>query len=444
MTQTGTTGIAGTAAGARGMTRRRLAQSAGAVGAVGTSGLLAACGQGDNTAPGAALKPATLLMANSGAIPQGWSDLGAAFTKEHPEIKVEFSGVEAASWGVYFEKLAVMTVGGTPPDLARVAIEGVQLIAARGMALPLDPYIKRDQADLKDYFPDINQNMLKSMAYQGKQYQLPFTWNGIVMHYNTRIFERAGVPRPKDDWSLDDFMNVARRVKSDEVWPISTPNAYWGGVIPWLFLNGTDLLTDDWKKSKANDPRTVEAVQLYQDLSARHAFAPPAGAGADFNNGKRAMRADTGGNGRLAMLQAGMTDFDLLYLPKWRTQTHEFGGSGFPIMKESKHHDASWVLNKFLLRKESIAAFCNSVAQTPARRSVAYDMWLPGQAPKNHKIYFDMLDKGARAVPSPPAFNEVEAATLKHLRQVTANEVSAKAAMDNLHRELTEILERNA
>src|SRR4051794_31789202 len=162
-----------------GLTRRRAV----AAGASATAGgvLAAACatgGAGGNagTAPGT--EPVTLLMANWGAIPQGWQDLGAAFTAEAPTIKVEFSPVEGGSWGNYFEKVAVMAASGSPPDVARVALEGVQLVAHKGMALPLDPYIKRDQGQLKDYFPDVNQNMLKSMSYNGKQYQLPFTWNG--------------------------------------------------------------------------------------------------------------------------------------------------------------------------------------------------------------------------------------------------------------------------
>jgi hypothetical protein len=51
-----------------------------------------------------------------------------------------------------------------------------------------------------------------------------------------------------------------------------------------------------------------------------------------------------------------------------------------------------------------------------------------------------MLDRGARAVPAPPEFNEVETMTLKYLKQLTANETNAKAAADGLHRELSELL----
>lgn len=418
--------------------RRRVLMGGAAVPAVAA---MAAC-SGD-AKPAASTEPVRLLMVNWGAIPQGWNDLGQAFTRDNPRISVDFSGVDAATWGAYFEKVAVMAVGGAPPDVARVAIEGVQLVASKGMALALDPLIKRDQGQLKDYFPDVNQNMLKSMGYQGKQYQLPFTWNGPVIHYNTALFERAGISRPKDDWSVDNFIDITRRLTREDLWAVTTPNGYWGGIVPWLFLNGADLLSDDWRQSRANDPKTVEAVQLYQDLSVKHRVAPPAGAGADFNTGKVAMRADGGGNLRLGMLTAGLRDFDVLYFPKWKTQTHEYGGTGFPVMKESKHHDDSWQLIKFLIKKESIASFCATVGQTPARRSVAYDMWVkPGDPPKNYRIYFDVLDRGARAVPAPQEFNEIEALTLKYLKQVTANEVGAKAAMDGLHRELSELLAR--
>jgi multiple sugar transport system substrate-binding protein len=226
------------------MTRRRATALTAALPALGA---LAACG--GEQQPKMSTEPVSLLMVNYGAIPQGWNTLGEAFTKEVPRITVQYSPVEAGSWGGYFEKLSVMIAGGQPPDVARVAIEGVQLVAHQGMALPLDAFIKRDSAALKEYFPDVNQNMVKSMAYLGKQYQLPFTWNGPVIHYNTAIFERAGVQRPKDDWTVENFLDVCKRVARDDVWAVATPNAYWGGVIPWLFLNGADLLSDEWKTS---------------------------------------------------------------------------------------------------------------------------------------------------------------------------------------------------
>jgi ABC-type glycerol-3-phosphate transport system substrate-binding protein len=427
--------------------RALLLVTTGALGSL--PGSQAACRTGSQGAP-PALKPATLLMVNWGDIPQGWRDLGARFTERQPAIRVEFSGITAGRWGEYFEKVAVMAAAGSPPDVARVAIEGTQLIAHNGLALPLDPFIKRDQAQLREYFADINQNMLRSMSYQGRQYQLPFTWNGPVVHYNTQLFAEAGIARPRDDWTIDDFVAIARRLTRDtdgdgqpDIWGVTTPNAYWGGIIPWIFLAGGDLLTDDWTASRASSAEVIEAVEFYASLSRRHRVAPPRGAGVPFAGGKAGMAINAGGNLRLATIQAGLRDFDILYFPKWRTQTHEYGGTGFPILCDSRHHEESWVLVKFLIEKESIAAFVATVSQTPARRSVAYDLWVkPGEPPAHYRIYFDMLDRGAKAVPAPPEYNEVEQIVLKHLGAVLADEAAPRAAMEQAHKEISAVLAR--
>src|SRR5690606_19378180 len=101
--------------------------------------------------------------------------------------------VQASSWADYFDKLVIQFAAGTQPDMARVAIEGTQLVAHRGVAIPLDDYIEADAAELAEYFDDVAANMLQSMSYLGRQYQLPFTWNGPVLHYNRNIFEEAGI-----------------------------------------------------------------------------------------------------------------------------------------------------------------------------------------------------------------------------------------------------------
>jgi ABC-type glycerol-3-phosphate transport system substrate-binding protein len=121
-------------------------------------------------------------------------------------------------------------------------------------------------------------------------------------------------------------------------------------------------------------------------------------------------------------------------------QTHEFGGTGFPIMKASKNPAAAWQLTKFLVTKESIAFFVGAVSQTPARRSVAYTQWVQAGTPPEHfKIYYDMLDKPSKAVPAPPEYNETESIFLRYYSLVTANEKTAEQAMNECHKELTQL-----
>ena len=392
----------------------------------------------------ASTKPVKIVMANWGTIPDAWRTLGEGFTKEKPHITVEFEGVQANVWGEYFDKLVTQFAAGTPPDICRVAIEGTQLFASRGLAIPLDDYIARDQEELKEYFADVHPNLLKSMSYKGKQYQLPFTWNGPVIHYNKRLFAEAGIERPKDEWTLDDFVQVCTKLTREDVFGFGLANAYWGGAIPWLFVAGTDLLNDDWTESIANDPKTVEVVQFLRDLIWKYKVSPqPAGFNFTqaFVGDKLAMVGTGGGNMRLTFINNGMQDFDILYFPKWRTQTHEYGGTGFPIIKSSKNPDAAWQLTKFLIRRDSIAMFVNAVAQTPARRSVAYNDWVkPGTPPEHYKIYYDALDKPSKAVPAPPEYNEIESIFLRHFTLVTANERTAEQAMNDAHKEISQVL----
>src|SRR5215204_6511958 len=105
-------------------TRRRLLGRTLGLGVVGPLAVLHAACAGGESQPAASQEPVTLLMVNSGAIPPGWGDLGQAFTREYPRVTVEFTGTEGGSWGQYFEKVAVMSASGAPPDVARVAIEG--------------------------------------------------------------------------------------------------------------------------------------------------------------------------------------------------------------------------------------------------------------------------------------------------------------------------------
>lgn len=400
-----------------------------------------------NQAGAPSAEQAQLLMANFGAIPDAWVELGKTFTEQNPNVAVTFEGVQATTWADYFDKLVVQFASGTQPDMARVAIEGTQLFAHRGVVIPLDDYIEADADELSDYFDDVAPNMLKSMSYLGKQYQLPFTWNGPVIHYNRKIFAEVGIERPAEDWSVQDFLEIAQELTTEDRFGFVVTPAYWGGAIPWIFVAGSDLLNEDWTESRANAPETIEAIQFNHDLIWEHGVAPRAEAVTDviaqFASGQLAMIGTGGGNNRLASMNAGLSgpeDFDVIRFPLWETQTHVYGGTGFPIMRSSPNPDAAWALTKFLISRESIISFVNAVSQTPARRSVAYNDWIAaGTPPEHYTIYWDMLDD-AKAVPAPPEYNEIESIFLRYYGLVLADESTAEAAMNSAHDEISALL----
>ncbi len=414
-----------------------------------------ACAPGaQQTAPGPeAVPPGTLhVVVSSTGLVDRWTPGGAAFTREYPHLKVEFTPVTGGGWGGYFEKVATMVAGGTPLDIIRIATEGVQFFAHKGMLLGLDPFIKRDASSppLRDYLKDVHETMLKSQQYNGQQVTLPQGMNIPVIHYNTMLFQSAGIQRPPNNWTIDDFERIARQLarpnENPPLWGFRTIAGLWGGINPFLFINGTDFLSEDWKQSRANDPRTVEAVERYQSYSTKLNIAPPGGdsAGEAWNTGRLAM-LHTGSHVPPGYIRAGMKDFDILPMPKWRTQTHCFGSSCIGIAKATAQREGAWLLLKFTGREDQLITWNDGTV--PARRSLtnqlAGALAIPPEGPPAHyKLYCEVQNYGLQAIPSPPEFNELETMTLKHLRSVLNNELSAGTGMEQLHRELSELLAR--
>jgi hypothetical protein len=59
----------------------------------------------------------------------------------------------------------------------------------------------------------------------------------------------------------------------------------------------------------------------------------------------------TGSNGPAGFLRAGMRDFDVLPMPRWRTHVHCFGSSCIGIAKATKQREADWLLLRFTGRR---------------------------------------------------------------------------------------------
>ena len=105
-----------------------------------------------------------------------------------------------------------MVAAGTPPDVCVVATEGAQLFAER-LAEPLDEYLARDVGQVQDYFNDVHPSLIEAFMYKGSLYQMPIDFNAANIYFNAEAMNRAGIEYPRDDWSHDDFLGVARQMK---------------------------------------------------------------------------------------------------------------------------------------------------------------------------------------------------------------------------------------
>ena len=399
-----------------------------------------------------------------------------AFTARHPDIPVRLQAIQGADWADFFAKILTMVAAGTPPDVCVVATEGAQLFAER-LAEPLDEFIKRDAAQVQDYFDDVHPSLIEAFMYKGSFYQMPIDFNAANMYFNTEAMRRAGVPYPAADWTHQDFLTMARQMRQaagSGFVPFYWTNRLWGGIVPWLYINDTSFLTETkspggewlwdrfypdhkgaysggflWEGSNASDPKVAESFEFVRALVEEGLGTSPAQGGGNelvgqFSGGSIGM-TPAGGFWVQGLSEAGLTpqDYDVAYFPKWRTQRHQFGAAGYAILKTSERKDEAWEWVKFCTSREGMQLAFPSPNTTPTRRSMCNEALYSQKGPAHWKVFYDTLDQLPCApIPAPPQQAAVETALIKNvLGAVTGSAAELPAALERLDEDLTRALE---
>ena len=399
-----------------------------------------------------------------------------AFTARHPDISVRLQAIQGTDWADFFAKILTMVAAGTPPDVCVVATEGAQLFAER-LAEPLDEFIKRDAAQVQDYFDDVHPSLIEAFMYKGSFYQMPIDFNAANMYFNTEAMRRAGVPYPAADWTHQDFLTMARQMRQaagSGFVPFYWTNRLWGGIVPWLYINDTSFLTETkspggewlwdrfypdhkgaysggflWEGSNASDPKVAESFEFVRALVEEGLGTSPAQGGGNelvgqFSGGSIGM-TPAGGFWVQGLSEAGLTpqDYDVAYFPKWRTQRHQFGAAGYAILKTSERKDEAWEWVKFCTSREGMQLAFPSPNTTPTRRSMCNEALYSQKGPVHWKVFYDTLDQLPCApIPAPPQQAAVETALIKNvLGAVTGSAAELPAALERLDEDLTRALE---
>jgi multiple sugar transport system substrate-binding protein len=431
-------------------------------------------GRGDNSLSIAIMGTAADAAARQRAID--------AFTRLHPDIRVKVQAIQAVDWKDFFTKILTMVAAGTPPDVVYVATEGAQLFADK-LAHPLDEFLRRDAADMAEFFDDVHPSLVEAFMYKGSLFQLPMDWNAANMYYNTTAFAQAGLERPADDWTNVDFRNslaAMRKARPSDFTPYYWTNRLFGGVVPWLYANDTSFLKEtrsaggdwlwdsfyandpsrslrsggyQWLEPNADDPRVFESFDYLRGLVKDGlGVRPEEGGGSSLVGLFASNRIGTtpaGGYWVQGLHEAGMkeNDYDVAFFPKWRSQRHQFGTAGYAIMKTAKDKDAAWEWIKFSASREAMELIFPNPVTTPARRSMVNEALYAGKGPAHWKVFYDTLDKFPTTgpIPAPPQQAAVETALMKNVSlAVSGDERQLKQALDSMQRDLELALRRQS
>jgi len=365
----------------------------------------------------------------------------------HIDLKITQTGMPGG-WSGYADQVITQIAGGEQLDVIMIAVEGIPLLGAKNILRPLDPVIEGD-AEAMAIIDDTHPLLLSMLSWDGKQLEIPFSWNNMVMYYNTRIFEEKGVAPPAKNWTWDNFLDTCLAIAdvrgtAEDLYAYS----FWGsgmfGMCAWYFVNETSPLTEDWQDSNMLDPKVEETLQFLADLILKYKVAPnPVGwdEWANFHAGHLAMRTC----GRWCIggsLNEGFTEYDMQYQPynsgPFRTVA---GTDGWGIATMSRYPDEAWEIVKLLSGKEASLDMVALGGNIPTLRSVAEMPIFTDYGPSNTAIFYESLDY-AKTVVSPPNFNIIEPILNRHYETIWNGESTVKQAVQAAHNELQAEMDR--
>ncbi|MDF2651820.1 MAG: extracellular solute-binding protein family 1 [Paenibacillus sp.] len=149
-------------------------------------------------------EPVTLkLYSHFAAIntPEDVDALFGAVKKKHPNITIE----------LVKGQMADLIAAGEIPDLIATTHLYMKDMLPLGVAGDMNEFVKQYKVDLGKFQPDAIQ-ALKSYGKNGELYGIPYTMNYGLLIYNKDIFEKFGVPYPKDGTKWEEIIDLSKRL----------------------------------------------------------------------------------------------------------------------------------------------------------------------------------------------------------------------------------------
>ncbi len=368
--------------------------------------VLAGCGQKATEAPAveepaaeepvveepAAAEPVTLefLAWGDNADIPAWDELKKVYEEKNPNVTINVTAV-ADPGNNFYPKLQTMVAGGTPPHISSFQGWEWQTYADKDLIAPLDDLIKRD--NFSGPYPEGYQAVDDSTIRNGKRYLVPLQAGTMVMFYLKKPFDDAGIPYPTDDWTFEEFIELAQQltVEKDGVKQYGLQaNGSWFRDIAYIRSTGLqefDALIDP-KKVQFNQPEIVDIIQLMaQDVFYSMGIAPsPAdtsGGANTFQVGSCAMKYEGAWffpNLNSPELRESGTalPFDVVLMPKYTDEgrPHRGWSEGVVVMKTDQV-EAAWGFASFMGGDEGNQLYSEISGRVPSNFNAIQSFWIP-------------------------------------------------------------------
>jgi multiple sugar transport system substrate-binding protein len=325
----------------------------------------------------------------------------ADFSKANPGIKVNLLGPQQDYEQIVQHNLRA-SITNTLPDVAIHGMNRQRILVERGIAQPIDDFIRKDAGFGK---LGITEKSRSVGLVGGKQYGIGLAMSTPVIYYNADLVKRAGGDPDRFPATWDGIIDLAKRIEALDgggkyrgmflSWQI-TGNWMWQALV---FSHGGTMLTADEKKVAFDGPAGEKAIGVLSRLVNE----------ANMPNSTFAAEAPNFIAGRLGMLSdssAQISRFNREVGSAFPVRVAKFpisaadgrvptGGAVILMLtKDPAKQKAAWEFMKFAAGPEGATIIVKSTGYVPATDLPAKDPAMLGDFYKNspnHRVALELL-----------------------------------------------------
>ncbi len=366
----------------------------------------------------------------------------AEFNRTHTDIVAKSDTVKFDN---YYTKLTTALSAKNAPDVVVVHQSNLLGYVPRGVFLPLDDLLARNNAPLGDFV----KAPLEAVKYDGKLYALPLDVHALIMYYNADLFAQAGVDVVPQTYEELIAASTAVQAKTGKM-GLSVDNTtatYKAYTLTRLFMSmleqqGKSFLNADNTKANFNNAAGEAALRALIDTVHKSKVTP---GGLDYDGAVNAFKLGNAGihfNGVWATgsfeKQAGL-NFKTAGLPPLLGKPATWSGShtlAIPVQKVEDQAKLDAAI-EFMLWMTEHGDMWAKAGHIPTRESV-YEKESFTSLP-HRKDYADSASY-AFAPPSTPAWEEIYSTTSDLLEYAVAKNQNVREALAGMESKINSII----
>lgn len=350
-----------------------------------------------------------------------YRDLVNAFEKEHPDIDVR--AVPIADKDEHLQKLTTSFAGGSPPDVFLINFREYSQYVARGAIEPVEGHLGEAGIDLADYY----EAPVEAFTYDDQLQCMPQNVSSLVVYYNESLFERAGLVRPEDGWTWEEFRRYALALNEPEndVRGVGI-EANVIRLAPFVWSNGGDIVDDldEPTRFTLDSPEAREALGFLVSLVRDDQVVPT-------EEELAAQDLETRfATGKLGMLLSSRREtpffresvdlrWDVASLPVSEVPAGILHSDAYCIATGSEDMDEAVAFLGFALGEQgqTITAVGGRTVPSLIEVSESAAFLNPGQSPRHAGVFLDGIPY-LRRTPVVPTWPEIEDLTEEMLTRI--------------------------